>query len=129
MKYVNVSRFLKHSLLLLSNLAILTLRLPLVHYAAGVDIQQINFHVDVRGEHASLIRNIGARSTVLLKNTNNALPLSKPKFLAVIGEDAGPNAYGPNGMLQSASLWYIFNSPAILKRVFLYILYLFEFSK
>jgi hypothetical protein len=68
-----------------------------LHAAVGADIQQVNFHVDVRGDHASVIRNIGARGTVLLKNTNNALPLSKPKFLAVIGEDAGPNLYGPNG--------------------------------
>ncbi|CAD6442846.1 2a6536c0-cd11-4100-b891-69563b9bec55 [Sclerotinia trifoliorum] len=68
-----------------------------LHYAAKKDIQKINHHVDVRGDHAKLIRDIGARSTVLLKNTKNALPLSKPKFLAVIGEDAGPNAYGPNG--------------------------------
>ncbi|RDW83250.1 putative beta-glucosidase 1 [Coleophoma crateriformis] len=68
-----------------------------VHFAASQGYQQINQHVDVRGEHASLIREIGAKSTVLLKNTNNTLPLSKPKFLAVIGEDAGPNLYGPNG--------------------------------
>ncbi|PQE12947.1 beta-glucosidase 1 precursor protein [Rutstroemia sp. NJR-2017a BBW] len=68
-----------------------------VHYAAQKDVQQINFHVDVRGDHGALIRNIAARSTVLLKNTNNALPLSKPKFVAVIGEDAGPNPWGPNG--------------------------------
>ncbi|KAI9740692.1 MAG: hypothetical protein M1818_004656 [Claussenomyces sp. TS43310] len=61
------------------------------------DIQQVNFHVDVRGEHATLIRNIGARSTVLLKNLDNALPLRKPKFVAVIGDDAGPNPAGPNG--------------------------------
>jgi hypothetical protein len=57
----------------------------------------VNFHIDVRGDYASLIRNIGARATVLLKNLNNALPLSKPKFVAVIGEDAGPNMDGPNG--------------------------------
>lgn len=68
-----------------------------VHYAVSQGYQQINQHVDVRGEHASLIREIGAKATVLLKNTNNTLPLSKPKFVAVIGEDAGPNLYGPNG--------------------------------
>ncbi|TVY83615.1 Beta-glucosidase A, partial [Lachnellula suecica] len=68
-----------------------------LHYAVGADVQQINWHVDVRGDHGDVIREIGARSTVLLKNTNNALPLSKPKFVAVIGEDAGPNQYGPNG--------------------------------
>lgn len=68
-----------------------------LHFAAGENHQQINFQVDVRGDHGALIRNIGARSTVLLKNTGNALPLSKPKFLAVVGEDAGPAPYGPNG--------------------------------
>jgi beta-glucosidase len=68
-----------------------------LHAVAGTDIQQVNFHVDVRGNHAALIRNIGARGTVLLKNVNNALPLNKPKFLAVIGDDAGPNSLGPNG--------------------------------
>jgi hypothetical protein len=68
-----------------------------LHYAVKTDAQQINWHVDVRGDHASLIRNIGARSTVLLKNLRNTLPLSKPKFLAVIGDDAGPALYGPNG--------------------------------
>jgi hypothetical protein len=60
-----------------------------LHASVGSDIQQVNWHVDVRGDHASVIRNVGARSTVLLKNLNNALPLSNPKFVAVIGEDAG----------------------------------------
>ncbi|KUJ20982.1 beta-glucosidase 1 precursor [Mollisia scopiformis] len=68
-----------------------------LHASVGADNQQVNFHVDVRGDHGSIIRNIGARSTVLLKNLNNALPLSEPKFVAVIGEDAGPNVWGPNG--------------------------------
>lgn len=58
----------------------------------------INQHVDVRHEHGRLIRQIGADSTVLLKNTNNALPLTgKEKLTAVFGEDAGPNPLGPNG--------------------------------
>lgn len=68
-----------------------------LHASVGANIQQVNFHVDVRRDHDILIRNIGARATVLLKNINNALPLKKPKFLAVIGEDAGPNQWGPNG--------------------------------
>jgi beta-glucosidase-like glycosyl hydrolase len=68
-----------------------------LHASVGADIQQINSHVDVRRDHGALIRNIGARATVLLKNTNNTLPLNRPKFVAVIGEDAGPNALGPNG--------------------------------
>ncbi|KAF8864173.1 glycoside hydrolase family 3 protein [Acephala macrosclerotiorum] len=68
-----------------------------LHASVGANVQQVNFHVDVRGNHGALIRDIGARATVLLKNTNNALPLSTPRFVAVIGEDAGPNLYGPNG--------------------------------
>jgi beta-glucosidase-like glycosyl hydrolase len=68
-----------------------------LHASVGSDIQQVNFHVDVRGDHATLIRNIGARGTVLLKNSDNTLPLNKPKFVAVIGEDAGSNLLGPNG--------------------------------
>ncbi|KAF4778881.1 glycosyl hydrolase family 3 [Colletotrichum scovillei] len=69
-----------------------------VQYYAKENTQVINQHVDVRKgrDHANLIREIAAKATVLLKN-NGALPLNKPKFLAVIGEDAGPNLKGPNG--------------------------------
>ncbi|KAI1098251.1 glycoside hydrolase family 3 protein [Jackrogersella minutella] len=67
-----------------------------LHYAANEGYQQVNWHVDAQEDHGDLIREIGAKSTVLLKN-NGALPLNKPKFLAVIGEDAGPNPLGPNG--------------------------------
>ncbi|KAK0737159.1 glycosyl hydrolase family 3 N terminal domain-containing protein [Apiosordaria backusii] len=66
-----------------------------IHWAAGEGYQQINYHVDVRADHGNLIREIAAKGTVLLKNTGS-LPLKKPKFLAVIGEDAGPNPNGPN---------------------------------
>lgn len=70
-----------------------------IHAAAGAEfgVGLINQHVDVQGSHGELIRDIAARSTVLLKNVNSTLPLSKPRFLAVIGEDAGPNLWGPNG--------------------------------
>ena len=58
----------------------------------------INEHVDVRGDHAALIRQIGSASTVLLKNVNKTLPLNgKEKFTAVFGEDAASNTNGPNG--------------------------------
>jgi len=53
-------------------------------------------HVNVQGSHGTLIRQIGAASTVLLKNTNSALPLSKPATIAIVGSDAGPNPAGPN---------------------------------
>nr|OQO20788.1 hypothetical protein B0A51_11194 [Rachicladosporium sp. CCFEE 5018] len=57
----------------------------------------VNQHVDVRREHGALIRQIGAESTVLLKN-NGVLPLTgKERLIGVFGEDAGSNPLGPNG--------------------------------
>ncbi|EKM48283.1 glycoside hydrolase family 3 protein, partial [Phanerochaete carnosa HHB-10118-sp] len=53
-------------------------------------------HVNVSGDHASLIRTIGAASQILLKNTNGALALNKPKSIGIIGKDAGSNPSGPN---------------------------------
>jgi Glycosyl hydrolase family 3 C-terminal domain/Glycosyl hydrolase family 3 N terminal domain len=67
-----------------------------LHPEAMEDFQQVNWHVNVQDNHAALIREIGGASTVLLKNTNNALPLNKPKSIAVIGEDAHDNPGGPN---------------------------------
>ncbi|KAF8346638.1 glycoside hydrolase family 3 protein [Amanita rubescens] len=55
-----------------------------------------NEHVDVQDDHADLVRQIDASSTVLLKNVNGALPLKKPMSLALIGSDAGPGGAGPN---------------------------------
>ncbi|KAI8805699.1 glycoside hydrolase superfamily [Cladochytrium replicatum] len=54
--------------------------------------------VDVQAGHSTLIRQIGVESTVLLKNTKNALPLRKGlKSVALIGQDSsygdGPNAH------------------------------------
>ncbi|EXJ83990.1 beta-glucosidase [Capronia epimyces CBS 606.96] len=46
-------------------------------------------NVDVRDHHAQLIRQLGAAGTVLLKNTNNILPLQAPKTIGVFGNDAG----------------------------------------
>ncbi|GMK57421.1 hypothetical protein CspeluHIS016_0402550 [Cutaneotrichosporon spelunceum] len=41
-----------------------------------------NEHVDVQDDHYKLIRQMGAASTVLLKNKNHALPLKKPRSIA-----------------------------------------------
>ncbi|KAM0189070.1 hypothetical protein ACHAPI_010215 [Fusarium lateritium] len=43
---------------------------------------------DVRGNHGSLIRRIGAEATVLLKSSNSTLPLKSPKVIGVFGNDA-----------------------------------------
>lgn len=53
-------------------------------------------YVDVRADHSKLIRANGAKSLVLLKNTNNALPLNKPHTMSIFGAHAGPAAAGPN---------------------------------
>lgn len=48
-----------------------------------------NQHVNARSDaHMQLIRQIGGAAAVLLKNTNNALPLVSPAKIAVIGQDA-----------------------------------------
>ncbi|KAI9871754.1 MAG: hypothetical protein M1830_002496 [Pleopsidium flavum] len=68
------------------------------HFYAKQNYRLINEHIDVRDEHAILIREIGAASTVLLKNINGTLPLKgTEKFTAVFGADAGSAPYGPNG--------------------------------
>jgi beta-glucosidase len=69
------------------------------HYRAQKDFGVVNQHVDVRRDHGKKIRKMAAKSTVLLKNTKDTLPLdaSKEKFTTVFGSDAGDNEYGPNG--------------------------------
>ncbi|KAI0034485.1 glycoside hydrolase family 3 protein [Vararia minispora EC-137] len=55
-----------------------------------------NQHVDVQADHYKIVRDIGSASVVLLKN-EGALPLNKPRSLAIIGSDAGPaKVTGPN---------------------------------
>lgn len=51
---------------------------------------------DVRGNHRDLIREIGGASAVLLKNTDNTLPLSKNiRRISVFGNDAADLSGGP----------------------------------
>ncbi|KDN35961.1 hypothetical protein RSAG8_11172, partial [Rhizoctonia solani AG-8 WAC10335] len=50
------------------------------------------------------IREMGAASTILLKNSKGALPLKKPVSLAAIGSDAAPPLRGPNGFTDRAGV-------------------------
>ncbi|EEP77226.1 beta-glucosidase 1 [Uncinocarpus reesii 1704] len=57
---------------------------------------RVNEKINVRGRHAVVARKVASASTVLLKN-NGVLPLNgKEDFTAIVGEDAGPNLWGPN---------------------------------
>ncbi|KAK9490981.1 glycosyl hydrolase family 3 N terminal domain-containing protein [Lipomyces doorenjongii] len=67
-------------------------------------------NVDVRQGHAHLIRELAAAGTVLLKNTNNALPLRAPKTIGVFGNDAGNPT---NGLYTLSSGDYEYGTLAI----------------
>ncbi|KAF2011308.1 glycoside hydrolase family 3 protein [Aaosphaeria arxii CBS 175.79] len=60
---------------------------------------------DVRGDHAQLIRQMAAEATVLLKNTNETLPLKSPQSIAVFGNDANDPI---NGLYQGSNEDYEF---------------------
>ncbi|KAK7229299.1 hypothetical protein V2G26_001469 [Clonostachys chloroleuca] len=49
---------------------------------------------DVRANHGELIRKHGAAATILVKNTNQTLPLKAPKSIGVFGNDAGDITQG-----------------------------------
>ncbi|KAM5539635.1 hypothetical protein V8D89_006744 [Ganoderma adspersum] len=58
-----------------------------------------NSHVDVQSDHFKVVREVGAASTVHLKNIASTLPLLKPRSIAIVGNDSGPSTCGPNGYL------------------------------
>ncbi|KAJ5157300.1 beta-glucosidase A [Penicillium canariense] len=67
------------------------------HFMVSENYVKLNERVNVQRDHANLIRKIGSDSTVLLKN-KGGLPLThQERFIGVLGEDAGSNAYGANG--------------------------------
>jgi beta-glucosidase len=69
-----------------------------LHFYANETYTKVNDHVDVRADHAKVIREIGSASAVLLKNVNGALPLTgTEKNVGVFGADAGSNPDGVNG--------------------------------
>ncbi|KAK5111353.1 hypothetical protein LTR62_005193 [Meristemomyces frigidus] len=51
---------------------------------------------NVAGNHKDIVRNIAADGIVLLKNSNNTLPLKAPPSIAIIGQDAVVNPSGAN---------------------------------
>lgn len=62
-----------------------------------------------------IIREIGAASTVLLKNLKQALPLKAPRSIGIIGNGAGPGSRGPNGYVgqNEQTSWYSYYTPDI----------------
>jgi beta-glucosidase-like glycosyl hydrolase len=58
-------------------------------------IGKVNYHVNVQGDHASLIREIAGEGAVLLVN-HGVLPLKDIASLGVFGSDGGPNPDGLN---------------------------------
>lgn len=53
-------------------------------------------YVDVRSNHDKLIRSNGAKSMIVLKNVDSALPLNKPHKTAIFGFYARAAIAGPN---------------------------------
>ncbi|KAJ7743705.1 glycoside hydrolase family 3 protein [Mycena maculata] len=70
---------------------------PAVNFDAWDNTNSFNQHVNVQANHGTLIRQIDAAATVLLKNTNGVLPLNAPKTIAVVGNGATNSSLGPNG--------------------------------
>ena len=67
------------------------------HALVSSPIVKVNEHVDVRGDHRTLIREIGRASVVLLKNSG-VLPLKgTERQVGLFGNDAGSNPAGANG--------------------------------
>lgn len=68
-----------------------------IHNQGYLSTVRGNKNVNVQRDHYKLIRKIGEESATLLKNERKdggGLPLSKPQFLAIFGQDAGPNPAG-----------------------------------
>lgn len=63
---------------------------------------------DVGGNHKTNVRAMARDGIVLLKNNGDALPLKKPKSIAVIGSDAVVAPKGANACAGKASVDYLF---------------------
>ncbi|KAK3305783.1 glycoside hydrolase family 3 protein [Chaetomium strumarium] len=68
-----------------------------LHPSSNNSLATVNEFVNVQSNHAALVREIGAKSIVLLKNAASLLPLRSPPSIAVIGSDAqDPPSGNPN---------------------------------
>ncbi|KAJ6192732.1 glycosyl hydrolase family 3 C-terminal domain-containing protein [Bipolaris maydis] len=83
----------------------MAMRNVIPYYLVGLDDgmfpskAEITEYREVRANHSRLIRNIGANSLVLLKNSNSSnagVPLEKPRIVSIFGAHAGPAMAGPN---------------------------------
>lgn len=71
--------------------------------ASNTSWAEVNKHVNVQADHAEIIREIAAKSTVLLKNSRSLLPLSSNiSSIAVIGNDA--QSWNPNSCSERACI-------------------------
>lgn len=61
-----------------------------------IDRRSNNGGPNVQGNHSVVAHAVSRDGIILLKNTDNALPLTKPKSIAVVGSHAVPNPRGIN---------------------------------
>ncbi|KAJ5913399.1 beta-glucosidase D [Penicillium tannophilum] len=98
----NIEGFLENNTMSEARLNDMAVRNLMGYYHVGLDNgKQVSTvdedaYVDVRANHSKLIRAYGAKSMVLLKNTDNALPLKKPHKMAIFGAHARAAMAGPN---------------------------------
>lgn len=98
----NIEGFLANKTMSEARLNDMAVRNLMGYYHAGLDkgnqvsTVEDDAYVDVRANHSKLIRAEGAKSMVLLKNTDNALPLKKPHTMAIFGAHARAAMAGPN---------------------------------
>lgn len=98
----NIKGFLENKTMSEARLTDMAVRNLMGYYHVGLDngkqisTTEEDAYVDVRANHSKLIRAHGAKSMVLLKNTDNALPLKKPHKMAIFGAHARAPIAGPN---------------------------------
>ncbi|KAJ5948748.1 beta-glucosidase D [Penicillium verhagenii] len=98
----NINGFLKNNTMSEARLTDMAIRNLMGYYHVGLDngkqssTAETDAYVDVRANHSKLIRAYGSKSLVLLKNTDNALPLKRPHKMAIFGSHARAPIAGPN---------------------------------